>query len=54
MQSRKVDALKLATLRKLIQAGVEELERGEFTEVRDADLDRYLENLTAKIRKPAS
>ena len=30
-----------------IKAGIEALERGEFTEVADADLERYLEDLTA-------
>ena len=53
MPTHKVDLAQTRPLRMRIQAGVEELERGEFTEVRDADLDRYLENLDGQIRKPA-
>jgi hypothetical protein len=36
-----------------IKAGVDALERGEFTEVADADLDRYLEGLAATSGKRA-
>ncbi len=54
MPTRDINYVKLKELRKQIKAGVEELERGEFTEVLDADLDRYLESLTAKARKPAN
>ncbi|MBI1866690.1 MAG: type II toxin-antitoxin system ParD family antitoxin [Methylocystis sp.] len=46
-QRRREDALKLEALRMQIKTGVDSLERGEFTEVADADLDRYLEGLTA-------
>jgi len=46
-QRRREDALKLKALRMQIKAGVDALERGEFTEVADADLDRYLEGLAA-------
>ena len=45
-QRRREDALKLKALRMQVEAGVEALERGEFTEVADTDLDRYLEDLT--------
>lgn len=51
--SRREDALKLKTLRMQIKAGVDALERGEFTEVADADLDRYLEGLAATSGKRA-
>jgi antitoxin ParD1/3/4 len=50
-QRRREDALKLQALRMHIKAGVEELERGEFTEIADADLDRYLQSLTAAGRQ---
>jgi hypothetical protein len=40
------DALKLERLRLAIQAGVDALERGEYTEVADEDLDAYLDSLT--------
>ena len=46
-QRQREDALKLKVLRGQIKAGVEALDRGEFTEIADADLDRYLESLTA-------
>lgn len=42
-QRRREDALKLETLRLYLQAGVEALERGEFVEIGDADLDLYLD-----------
>ena len=46
-QRRREDALKLKVLRMHIKAGVEELERGEFTEIADVELERYLQGLTA-------
>jgi antitoxin ParD1/3/4 len=46
-QRQREDALKLKALRAQIKAGVEALDRGEYTEVADADLDRYLEDMTA-------
>jgi len=52
-QRRREDALKLKVLRVHIKAGVDALDRGEFTEVADADLDRYLEDLTAAAGKRA-
>ncbi len=51
MQTRDVDSLKLAALRMQIKAGVEQLERGEFAEIADADLERYLQRLTAAANK---
>jgi antitoxin ParD1/3/4 len=52
-QRRREDTLKLKALRVQIKAGVDALERGEFTEVADADLDRYLEDLGTRTRKRA-
>jgi len=52
-QRRREDALKLKALRMQIKAGVEALDRGEFTEIADADLDRYLQSLTASAGKRA-
>jgi len=52
-QRRREDALKLKALRMQIKAGVDALERGKFTEVADADLDRYLEGLAAVSGKRA-
>lgn len=46
-QRRREDALKLKALRMQIKAGVDALDRGELTEVADADLDSYLDGLTA-------
>jgi antitoxin ParD1/3/4 len=45
-QRRREDALKLKALRVQIKAGAEALDRGDFVEVDDADLDRFLEGLT--------
>ena len=44
-QRRQEDALKLERLRMRIEAGIDDLERGEFVEVEDADLDEYFEGL---------
>ena len=46
-QRRQEDALKLKALRTQIKAGVDALERGEFVEVTDTELDGYFESLTA-------
>jgi antitoxin ParD1/3/4 len=47
-QRRREDALKLKALRVQIKAGVDALEKGEFTEVDDVDLESYLESLTVE------
>jgi antitoxin ParD1/3/4 len=52
-QRRREDALKLKALRMRIKAGVDALERGDFTEVDEADLDDYLEGLTTASDKGA-
>jgi antitoxin ParD1/3/4 len=52
-QRRREDALKLEVLRIQINAGVDALDRGEFTEVADTELDAYLERLSASPGKPA-
>ena len=44
-QRRREDALKLKALRTQIKAGVDALERGEFVEIDETDLDLYLEEL---------
>ena len=49
-QQRREDALKLKALRIQIKAGVDALERGDFTEIEAADLNSYLEGLTATAR----
>ncbi len=50
-QKRREDALKLRALRMQIKAGLDALDRGDFTEVADADLNDYLEGLTARSGK---
>jgi antitoxin ParD1/3/4 len=47
-QRRREDILKLEALRRLIDAGVDALEQGEFTEISDAELDMYLDGLAAR------
>jgi antitoxin ParD1/3/4 len=47
-QRRREDALKLKALRVQIKAGVDALERGEFAEVDDVDLESYLESLAVE------
>jgi predicted transcriptional regulator len=46
-QRRREDALKLKALRMRINAGIDELDRGQFTEISDVELDHYLEGLKA-------
>lgn len=46
-QRWKEDELKLTALRKQIRAGAEALDRGDFTEVDDADLDAALDRLAS-------
>ena len=45
-QRRREDALKLKALRAQIKAGVDALDRGDFVEPDDAELDGFLEGLT--------
>jgi antitoxin ParD1/3/4 len=52
-QRRQEDALKLKALRMQIKAGVDALERGDFIEIDEADLDSYLEGLTVAPGKGA-
>jgi antitoxin ParD1/3/4 len=52
-QRRREDALKLKALRAQIKAGVDALDRGDFVEVDDAELDGYLEGLTTPPDKHA-
>ncbi len=50
-QRRAEDALRLEKLRSSIKASVAALDRGEFTDVEDGDLDAYLDGLaTPSIR----
>ena len=44
-QRWKEDELKLTALRRMIRTGAEALDRGNFTEVNDADLDAALDKL---------
>ncbi|MGH6777430.1 MAG: type II toxin-antitoxin system ParD family antitoxin [Bradyrhizobium sp.] len=44
-QRRAEEALKLDRLRVAVQQGVAALDRGEFTEVEDENLDAYLDSL---------
>jgi antitoxin ParD1/3/4 len=52
-QRRREDTLKLKALRVQIKTGVDALDRGEFDELADADLDAYLEDLTTAPGKRA-
>jgi antitoxin ParD1/3/4 len=45
-QRRREDALKLKALRAQIKAGIDALDRGDFVEVDDAELESFLEGLT--------
>jgi antitoxin ParD1/3/4 len=47
-QPRREDALKLKARRARIKAGVDDLDRGDFVEVDDVDLEDFLEGLTSQ------
>jgi len=47
-QRRQEDALRLKALKVRIEAGVAALERGDFIELDDAQLDSYLDELAAE------
>ena len=44
-QQRRQDALRLERLRLHIQAGIDDLENGDFIEISDLDLDAHIEGL---------
>jgi antitoxin ParD1/3/4 len=50
-QRRAEEALKLDKLRLSIKQGVAALDRGDYTEVADEDLDAYLDDLAAPPRR---
>jgi antitoxin ParD1/3/4 len=52
-QKRREDTLKLKVLRIQIKAGIDALERGDFTEIEDTDLEPYLKSLTVGAGKQA-
>ena len=45
-QRRREDALRLEALRRQIDAGVEALDRGDFVELDDSELETYLAGLS--------
>lgn len=52
-QRRREDSLKLKALRMQIKAGVEALDRGEFAEVDEVDLEAYFKRMAASVAKRA-
>lgn len=52
-QHRREDALKLQALRQQIDAGLNALDRGEFTEIDDAELDAYFDGLMDRPKSQA-
>ncbi len=48
---RREDELKLAALRKEIQIGLDELDRGHYIEIDDSELDEFLAGIAAPKRK---
>ena len=52
-QRRREDALKLKALRAQVKAGFDALDRGDFVDVDDVDLDGYLDTLTTPSGKRA-
>jgi antitoxin ParD1/3/4 len=50
-QRRKEDAMKLKVLRAHLDAGLAALERGEYDEVDESELEGYLDKLAAASRK---
>jgi antitoxin ParD1/3/4 len=52
-QRRKEDALKLKALRQQIKAGADALDRGDFVEVDEAELENFLDGLSIQQGKPS-
>ena len=52
-QRRREDSLKVKVLRAQIRAGTDALERGDFAEIDDVNLEGYLERLTRPAAKRA-
>jgi antitoxin ParD1/3/4 len=52
-QRRREDRLRLKSLRAQVKAGTDALERGEFAEIDDAELEQYLAHLTIPFSKRA-
>ena len=50
-QRRKEDALKLKALRQQIKAGADALDRGDFVEVDEAELENFLDGLSVQQGK---
>jgi antitoxin ParD1/3/4 len=51
-QRRQLDALKLEALRTALRQGVAALERGDFTDVQEGELDRFLSALSPRRPRP--
>ena len=49
-QRRAIDALKIERLRRSIDAGLADLDRGDYEEVDDADLEAWLDRLVDPAR----
>jgi antitoxin ParD1/3/4 len=52
-QRRREDSLKLKALRRQIKAGTDALDRGDFADVEDSDLEGYLDRLTTPAARRA-
>jgi antitoxin ParD1/3/4 len=52
-QRRQEDALKLKALRVQIKAGLDALERGDFVELDDTELEDYIHGLTVSSNENA-
>jgi antitoxin ParD1/3/4 len=52
-QRRREDRLRLKALRAQIKVGIDAIDRGDFVEVDEVDLEAYLERLTTSAPKHA-
>ena len=52
-QRRREDRLRLKALRAQIKVGIDAIDRGDFVEVDEVDLEAYLERLTTSAPKRA-
>jgi antitoxin ParD1/3/4 len=48
---RRVDALRLKALRAAIKEGLDSIDRGDYIDVDESQLESYLDSLTARGRK---
>jgi len=53
-EQERVDKLKLELLKRAVQEGIDEIDRGEFVVVEPDEIDSFVDKLAAKVMKRKS